>query len=340
MTELSSPHTRPVRGVAVTLSGSMALAIVIVAGVGLGARDISPLDVVRALAHAGGADYDAQVLWTERIPRTLLAVLVGASLGSSGLIMQALTLNPLADPGILGVEQGAALFVVSGVVMFHVTGVRAYFWLALAGAAVTAALVYGIGVRTQTGSTTIGLVLAGVAVAAICASATTLLVARDDAANAHLRFWSVGQLTGRAGVLDEIVPFAAAGLLLALPLGRTLNMLNLGEDAAAALGVRVGRARLMCAAVGVLLCASATAAVGPVAFVGLVAAHCARLMIGADHRWALPLSMTCGAVLLCLADIVGRLAGGQGEVQVAVMTALLGTPFFVWLARRGDLVRV
>nr|WP_241843772.1 iron chelate uptake ABC transporter family permease subunit [Streptomyces sp. CB02130] len=139
--------------------------------------------------------------------------------------------------------------------------------------------------------------LAGVALAAVMSSLITLLVVRDEAVYAHLRFWSMGQLIGRAAVLDDIVAFAVAGLLLALPFGRTLNVLSMGEEAARGLGVRVERAQLLGAAVAVLLCAAGTAAVGPVAFVGLVAAHCARMLAGADHRWSLPLSMACGAIL-------------------------------------------
>ncbi|WP_067480316.1 FecCD family ABC transporter permease [Actinomadura hibisca] len=340
MSDTSPPAARPARGAAVLLLGAVALIVVVVGGIGLGARDIAPWDTVRILLHPDAQGYNAHVLWTERIPRTLLAVLVGAALGGSGMIMQALTMNPLADPGILGVEQGAALFVVCGVLFLDLNDAHDYFWLALAGAAVSALLVYTIGVRANTGSATLGLVLAGVAVAALTVSVITLLVVRDEAAFAQLRFWSVGQLTGRADVLDDILPFAAVGLLAALPLGRTLNVLGLGADTATGLGVNVARARLVGAAIGVLLCAAATAAVGPVAFVGLVGAHTARLLVGPDHRWSLPMSMVCGAVLLCAADIAGRLAGGDGEVQVGVMTAVIGTPFFVWLARRADLVRV
>ncbi|MEV3872525.1 iron chelate uptake ABC transporter family permease subunit [Streptomyces sp. NPDC049906] len=333
-------RTRSSRGTAVLVTALIAVAAVTVASIGLGARAIPPTEVVRILFDPDGGAYNHHVLWTERIPRTFLGLAVGAALGAAGLIMQALTLNPLADPGILGVEQGAAMTVVLGILFLDVTGVTGYFWLALAGAALTATLVYLIGTRTSTGSSTIGLVLAGVAVAAIMSSLITLLVVRDEAVFAHLRFWSMGQLTGRAKVLDEILPFAVVGLLLALPLGRTLNVLGMGDEAARGLGVRVERARLAAAAVAVLLCAAATAAVGPVAFVGLVAAHCARLLVGADHRWSLPLSMALGAVLLLAADTAGRLIVDHGEIQVAVMTAAIGTPFFVWLARRRDLVRV
>ncbi|MER6636052.1 iron ABC transporter permease [Streptomyces microflavus] len=333
-------RTSSSRGTALVLAACAALAVAVVASIALGARDISPPEVVRILLHPDGTGYDSHVLWTERIPRTLLGLTVGAALGASGLMMQALTMNPLADPGILGIEQGAAMFVVLGILFLDITGVTGYFWLALAGAAFTSTLVCLIGTRTNAGSSTLGLVLAGVALAAVMSSLITLLVVRDEAVYAHLRFWSMGQLTGRGAVLDDILPFAVAGLLLALPFGRTLNVLSMGEDAARGLGVRVERSQLLGAAVAVLLCAAATAAVGPVAFVGLVAAHCARMLAGADHRWSLPLSMACGAILLIGADIAGRLVLDHGEIQVGVMTAVVGTPFFVWLARRRNLVRV
>ncbi|MFB6628486.1 FecCD family ABC transporter permease [Streptomyces sp. NPDC056362] len=317
-----------------------ALVVTLVAGIGLGARDIAPMDVVRILLHPGEQAFDTHVLWTERIPRTFLGLAVGGALGAAGLVMQALTANPLADPGILGVEQGASMFVVLGIVFLGVTDPAGYFWLALLGSTAAAAVVYLVGTRTDAGSSAVGLVLAGVALAAVTSSLITLLVVRDKEVYAHLRFWSVGQLTGRAEVLSQVMPFVIVGLLLALPLGRTLNILGLGDETARALGVRVERARLTAAAVAVLLCAAATAAVGPVAFVGLVAAHVARLLVGPDHRWALPVSMAAGAVLLTVSDTAGRLVLDHGEVQVGLMTAVVGTPFFVWLARRRDLVRM
>ncbi len=332
------PRASAGRGAAMLLAAAVLVVATTLLSIGLGARDIDPADVLDILLHPDARTYETHVLWTERIPRTILGLLVGAALGVSGLIMQALTLNPLADPGVLGIEVGASFMVVLGITLAGISGLTGYFWLALLGAAITATAVYLIGTRTAVGGSAVGLVLGGAAVAALMASLISLLVVRSAVAAANLRAWSVGQLTGRAEVLADAVPFLLVGLVLALPFGRVLNILALGEDTAAGLGVRVGRAQLVAAAVAVLLCAAATAACGPIAFVGLVVGHIARMLVGADHRWSLPLSMLLGAALLLLADVAGRLMPGPGELEVGIMTAVIGTPFFVWLARRPHLV--
>lgn len=311
------------------------LAATVLAGLALGAREIAPGTVVAALLGELPADhYDGLVVVTERLPRVLLGLLVGACLGASGAIMQAVTRNPLADPGILGVEAGAAAAVVIGIVIVGVHEPRGYFWFALAGAGVAAIAVALISRATTSASREISLVIAGAAVAALLMSLVTLLTVRDEAVYSSLRSWSVGSLVGRGSVIGELLPFAVAGLLLVLTLGRSLDALALGDDVAAGLGVRVGRTRLWAVGIGVLLAATATAAVGPVAFVGLVAAHLARLIVGTEHRWVLPYSMLTGALLLTAADVAARLVPGRGELEVGIMTAVVGTPFFVYLARR------
>ncbi|MFT4157289.1 MAG: iron ABC transporter permease [Microbacterium sp.] len=321
------------------LFGLLGLLCLTVAGLilslALGARDIAPGAVVDILLGARPAgDYESLVVFTERMPRTLLAVLVGACLGASGVVMQAITRNPLSDPGILGVELGAAFSVLIGILFFGVRGASSYFWWALVGAAVTACIVLAISrLAARATSTTISLVIAGAAMSAILGSLITLLIVRDTAVYTHYSYWSVGQLNGRAGVIDEIWPFAVIGIILALPLGRVLNALALGEEVAESLGVPVGRTQLHAASVAVLLCAVATAAVGPVAFVGLLGAHTARLLVGGDHRWLLPYGILCGAVLLLIADVACRLVPGSGELQVAIATAVIGAPVFVALAR-------
>lgn len=319
------------------LLGLIALTLVgVVLSLALGARDIAPTTVVETLLGVRPADdYEALVITTERMPRAILALLVGASLGASGVIMQALTRNPLADPGVLGIELGAAFAVLIGILFFGVRGASSYFWWALAGSAVTAAAVVLAIARLASlaASTTISLVIAGAAMSAILGSLITLLIVRDTAVYAHYNYWSVGQLNGRGGVIDEIWPFALCGLLLAVPLGRPLNALALGEEVAEGLGLAVRRWQLGGALVAVVLCATATSAVGPVAFVGLIGAHTARLLVGGDHRWLLPYGALCGAALLLIADVACRLVPGNGELQVAIATAVIGAPVFVALAR-------
>lgn len=308
----------------------------------VGARDIAPDVVIRALTSAlRGAvdeDFEATVVITERLPRTVLGLLVGACLGGAGVLMQGLTRNPLVDGGILGVEMGAACAVVAGIVLLGISSIGAMFWLALAGAGIAAALVFAVSRFSRAASTAISLVVAGAATTAMLAAVINLLIVRDDSAFTRYRFWSVGQLMGRGETIPELWPFALVGIILALFCGTTLNALSLGESTAAALGVRVRRGQLGIALVAVLLCAAAVAAVGPIGFVGLIGAHLARLIVGADQRWLVPFGMVCGAAVLLVADVAGRLTPGNGEIAVGIMTAVVGTPVFLVLARTQKLV--
>lgn len=315
------------------------LAAAIILSLGLGARDIDPATVLNALlGQSSPTDYDSIVILSERMPRTLLGLMVGVCLGASGVIMQGVTRNPLVDGGILGIELGAACAVVLAIVTLGITGASGYFWFALAGAAVTTAIVFAISRLTVAASTAVSLVISGAAVAAMLAALINLMIIRDESVFARYRFWSIGQLAGRSEAIAELWPFAVVGLVLALLCGGALNALSLGEGTAAGLGVRVRRAQLATILIAVLLCAAATAAAGPIGFVGLVAAHLARLIVGADQRWLIPYGMLCGAILLLGADVAGRLVAGNGEIAVGIMTAVVGTPFFVLLARTRRLV--
>ncbi len=339
---LGAVTTTTRRRVAGLVALVLLLGLVALLSLALGARVIPPSTVARAVADAlAGASpesYDATVIATERVPRTVVGLLVGLCLGGSGAIMQAITRNPLVDGGILGVELGAACAVVAGIVAFGLNGVVATFWLALAGAVATAVVVYGVSRLTRAASTAVSLVIAGAATAAMLGAVINLLIIRDESAFSRYRFWSIGQLAGRGDAIGELWPFAVAGLVLALLCGPTLNALMLGEAVAAGLGVRVRRAQLATALVAVLLCAAAVAAAGPIGFIGLVGAHLARLVVGGDQRLLLPFSMVAGATVLLAADAPGRLAPGHGEIAVGIMTAVVGTPFFVVLARTRRLV--
>lgn len=270
-----------------------------------------------------------------RIPRTALALLAGAALALSGALMQAITRNPLADPGILGVNTGAALAVVIGIAFLGVSSGFGYLGLALVGAFVTAFFVYFVGSVGPGGSTPIKLALAGAATtAALSSLVSAILLPRRDALD-EFRYWQVGNV-GRAewDTMAVIVPVLVIGTIVALLCASSLNALALGDDVAVGLGVPVGRVRLIAAVAGVALCAAVTAIAGPIGFVGLMVPHAVRLVSGPDQRWLLPLSALGGAVLLTLADTLGRVLGSPGEVEAGIITAFLGAPVLIVIARR------
>ena len=269
-----------------------------------------------------------------RIPRTVLAALAGAALALSGALMQAITRNPLADPGILGVNTGAALLVVCGIAFFGISSPFAFLGLALLGASVTAVFVYFVGSVGPGGTTPIKLALAGAATTAALASlVAAVLLPRVSVMN-EFRFWQVGTV-GRAdwATMAVVAPVLAIAALVALMSASSLNALALGDDVAVGLGIRVGRTRVLAAVAGVALCGAVTAVAGPIGFVGLMVPHVVRMLSGPDQRWLLPLSAAGGAILLLLADTAGRVLGNPGEVEAGVLTAFLGAPVLVLIAR-------
>jgi iron complex transport system permease protein len=268
----------------------------------------------------------------------VIGLLVGAALGLSGALMQGVTRNPLADPGILGVNGGAALFVVAGIYWFGLSTLTAYVWLAFAGAAAASVAVYVLGSLGREGATPVKLALAGAAMTAMLGSLTTALLIGDVDTFDQFRFWAVGSLAGRGSdIAVQVAPFILIGILLALVSGRVLNALSLGDEVAKSLGQRVGLARLFVAVVVVVLCGAATAAAGPIGFVGLTIPHVARLITGPDYRWILPYSMVLAPILLLGSDVLGRIVAQPGELQVGIVTAVIGAPFFIALVRRRKL---
>lgn len=316
------------------LAAGLALVVVAsLASVAVGAAGVGWHDLIRGLTGDAATLGSAAV--AERVPRTVLALLVGGALGLSGAVMQGLTRNPLADPAMLGVTNGASLAVVSGIAFFGLSSPASYVWVAIGGAAVTAVFVYAIGSMGRGGATPLKLALAGAATAAALSSlVSAVLLPRIDVMT-QFRFWQVGGVGGadwdRIGLM---LPFLAVGALLCLLSARGLNSLALGDDVAAGLGEHVGRTRLVAGGAAVLLCGAATAMAGPIAFVGLVVPHACRLVLGVDHRWLLPASGVVGAGLLTAADVVGRLIARPGEVEVGIVTSLIGAPVFVWIVRR------
>jgi iron complex transport system permease protein len=304
----------------------------------IGARPLAPSTVFDALANMDPANGDHAVI-ASRIPRTVAGLLIGAALGLAGAGMQGITRNPLADPGILGVNAGAALAVVLGIHFFAVSTLHGYILFAFVGAAGASLLVYLVASLGRDGATGLKLALAGAAMAAGLGSLTNAVLMVGQEALDRFRFWQVGTLGAReVPEMLSVAPFLALGAVAVLTGAKLFNALALGDDSAVGLGFRVGRGRALSAAGVVLLCGAATALAGPVGFVGLIVPHAVRVLAGGDYRWLLPLSMIAGPVLLLLADVVGRVIAPPAEIQVGVMTAVLGAPLFLWLLRRGKKV--
>jgi iron complex transport system permease protein len=328
------------RGGGLVLAGLLLL-VVVLASIAIGAKPI-PLDAVwDALWSYDAADGDQLIVRSLRLPRTFLGLGVGMALGLAGAVMQGVTRNPLADPGILGVDAGAALAVVVGIYVFGVTSLSGYVWFAFAGAAVASLVVYGLGSLGRGGATPVKLALAGAAFSAMVASLTSAILLLDVQTLDQFRFWAVGSLAGRDGeIVRDVTPFLLVGYVLAFASSRSLNTLALGDDVARSLGQRVHLARALAATATVVLCGAATAACGPIAFVGLTVPHVARAICGPDHRWVLPWSMVLAPCLLLGSDVIGRVIARPGELQVGIVTAFVGAPFFILLVRRRKLAEL
>ncbi|MBT2787755.1 MULTISPECIES: iron ABC transporter permease [unclassified Halomonas] len=308
------------------------LTLALMLSVAFGTREVGWPEIAAALSGQVETIGDAAV--ASRLPRTLLAILAGAALGISGGVMQGLTRNPLADPGLLGVNAGAALAVVIGIAWFGIEETTHYIWAALFGAGFTAVAVYAIANLARGGATPLRLALAGAATtAALSSLVTAVILPRGDIAGL-VQSWLVGGVGG--ATYDQILPvlpFLLAGFVITLLAARKLNLLALGDDTAAGLGEKVALARAMSALGAVLLCGPITAVCGPIGFVGLVVPHACRLLVGGDYRWLLPFSALGGAALLTFSDVAGRLVAHPSELDVGIVTAFIGAPVFIWIVR-------
>ncbi|ATG53904.1 iron ABC transporter permease [Brachybacterium ginsengisoli] len=317
----------------VIAGGVLALALACLLSLMVGARTVSPGTVMEALRSHDGALADHAVIQS-RLLRTAAGVAVGAALAVAGAAMQGMTRNPLADPGILGINAGATTAVVLGVYLLDASRVAQFMGLALLGAGLGTVAVYAVASLGRDGATPVKLALAGAALTAGLGSLINALVMVDDSSLDRLRFWQVGTLGARS--LRDIAGVGglmAVGAVVILLAAGVLNALALGDDAAVGLGVKVGRARMLLGAAIILLCGAAVALAGPIGFLGLVVPHAARLLVGGDYRRIVPVCLLGGPVLILVADTVGRVIAPPAEVQVGVMTALLGVPVFVVLLR-------
>ncbi len=332
------PTARPAASARARVAGLLGalglLAVCVVASLAVGSRSIPFGDVVAALTDPDGSDAHA-IVRELRVPRTALGLLVGAALGAAGALMQGTLRNALAEPGILGINAGAAFAVVLAISVLGIGSVAAYTAFALVGAAGSAALVLALGASGPGGPAPLRLALAGAVVAALLVALTSAVLVFDARTLDEFRFWIVGSIAGRdADVLGAVAPVAAAGMAVALTAGRRLNALALGDDVARSLGQHTGRTRALATLGFVLLAGAAVAAAGPIAFVGLAVPHVARAVVGADYRWIVPYAAVLGAVLLLAADVLGRVVTRPAELEVGIVTALVGAPCFVWLVRR------
>jgi len=318
--------------IATGVAGLAVLAGLAVVGIAIGAKPLTIGEVWSGLTATGRDRQEipeAVIVWQTRMPRTALTVVVGASLALAGVAMQALTRNPLAEPGLLGVNSGAAFAVALAISAFGATSVDDYVWFAFAGSALAASFIYVVSARRGRTSGDAHLVLVGAAVSAALGSCTGIITMFDKEAFDSYRFWVIGSLADRGyGILAPLLPFFAAGCLLALLAGPSLNAMMLGEEQAQALGVRLGLVRAVVLLAVTLLCGAATAASGPIGFVGLAIPHILRLLVGVDQRTILGLALIAGPCFMLAADVIGRVAV-SGELEVGIVTAFLGAPVLI-----------
>lgn len=333
--------TRPVR-TGFTIFGFLIccflLLLCILGSILFGVTDIPFPKFIEAYQSFNGSN-EHLIIRNTRVPRAFIAAAVGAALAVSGALMQALTRNPLASPSLFGINSGAALFIVIASGYLGVSGLQSFTWIAFLGAAVSAFSVYGLGSIGREGMTPVQVTLAGAAVTALFSSMTQGILLSNGKAFDQVLYWLVGSVAGRElSMLTTVLPYMLIGFAAALLISRHINILSMGEDVAKGLGQRTVLIKLGAAAVIVLLAGGAVSVAGPIAFVGLIIPHVTRFLIGTDYRWIIPYCAVLGAILLVGADLGSRYIAMPKEVPVGVMTAIIGVPFFVYIARKGATV--
>lgn len=336
-TELAARLTRS----AVLLLLALALVFVGLISLRVGSIGITNGDALDALFDYQAESYEQTVVRSLRLPRTLIGLGVGAALAVAGAAMQAATRNPLAGPSILGVNNGAAFGIVTAVFFAQITDPLYFVWFAFAGGMAASVIVYAIGSVGPGGASPVKLALAGVIISALLASWLTALLLLDQQTLDVVRFWLVGSLAGRdLNVFYNVLPFIAVGIAGTMLIGHQLNILSMGEDTARSLGMRTGRMRLLVAVLVVLLSGASVAVAGPIGFVGLAVPHIVRTITGPDYRWVLAYCLVVGPLLLLSADVVGRVVAKPSEVQVGIITAAVGAPFLIALARQRKIAEL
>jgi iron complex transport system permease protein len=322
--------TLPVGGLIV---GLLILFICLIFSITLGAADI-PVDTIYTAIFNFDNSREHLIIRTVRLPRSLLAVIVGGAISVSGALMQGITRNPLADPGILGINAGASLAVVIAIFLVGTSAPSVYIWYAFAGAGITAISVYFLASLGRSGITPLNLTIAGAAISALLASLITTILIVSQRTLEEIRFWLAGSLAGAdTNIIIQILPYIVIGFTLAFLLGRQITILSLGEDIAQGLGQNTLWIKIAAAISVFLLQGSAVAVAGGIGFIGLIVPHIVRFFVGVDYRWILPYSALFGAILLLSSDILARLIIRPQEIPVGIMTALVGAPFFIYLAK-------
>jgi iron complex transport system permease protein len=319
--------------VVLLILGLIILVVCLIFSVTFGAAKI-PLDTIYQSFLSFDASREHLIIRTVRLPRSLLAMIVGAAISVAGALMQGVTRNPLADPGILGVSSGAAFSVVMAIFFFGASTPSIYVWYAFLGAGVTAISVYFLASLGRGGATPLNLTIAGAAISSLLASLTSGILIVSQRTLEEIRFWLAGSLASTdASIIVQVLPYVCIGMILALAISRQVTILSLGEDIALGLGQQTTWVKIAAVICVLLLDGSAVASSGGIGFIGLVIPHIVRFVVGVDYRWIIPYSALFGAILLLVADILARLIIQPQEVPVGIMTALVGAPFFVYLAK-------
>lgn len=301
----------------------------------IGSRPVTTQVVWDAIVHFDPSSYDQTVVRSLRLPRTIIALGVGGALAVAGATMQAVTRNPLAEPSILGVSSGASFALVTAIYFGGLSEPYQYVWFSFIGAMAASLLVFLISGMGRDGATPVKLALAGVVVSSLLGAWTSALLLLDEETFDVVRFWFAGSVVGRdLTTFWTVSPFLLGGAAICLFLGHQLNVLNLGDDAARGLGMQTGRTRIICSVLVVFITGAAVSTAGPIGYLGLAVPHMVRSVIGPDYRWVLPYSMVWGAIFLTGADVIGRVVVRPSELEVGIVTAVVGAPFLIYLARQ------
>lgn len=323
------------KAISITVLGIVILFIAIALSITYGTKSVGLSHVWDAILGRNTDVYEVNIVQT-RIPRTIFGIIAGASLSISGVLMQSITRNPIADPSILGVNAGASLFIVAGIAFFNIQSKFSYICLSFVGAMLTALIVYKLASVGYGGPTPIKLAISGSATSIALSSIISLIVMPDSSVMTTYRFWQIGSIGGtNYDDIKLILPITILAIIVSICISGNLNTLLLSEETAIALGLNVNRTRAIAAICGVLLCATTTALAGPISFIGLMVPHFIRMVVGSNHIPLIICSGIYGSSVLIISDVLGRILGRPGELESGIMTALIGAPVFIFIIRKA-----